>query len=117
MGKPTTHLAIDPEALAQAVATELPEEALSELVETFSALADGTRARILYALTQRPLCVRDLAILVGVSASAVSPPVAADQAKPSRLAPARQPAPARPAWRAARTMLPRSTLALACTRP
>jgi DNA-binding transcriptional ArsR family regulator len=29
-------------------------------------------ARILYALIQRPMCVRDLAILVGVSASGVS---------------------------------------------
>lgn len=36
------------------------------------ALADPTRARILYALTGRPLCVRDLALLVALSESAVS---------------------------------------------
>ncbi len=50
----------------------LPEEAMDALVETFQALADGTRARILFALTRRSLCVRDLAILAGVSESAIS---------------------------------------------
>ncbi len=39
---------------------------------TFAALADPTRAKILYALIRRSLCVRDLAIVVGVSESAVS---------------------------------------------
>jgi len=58
--------------LEAARAAALPEAHLLLLVETFQALADPTRARILYALTQRPMCVRDLAILVGVSASAVS---------------------------------------------
>jgi ArsR family transcriptional regulator, lead/cadmium/zinc/bismuth-responsive transcriptional repressor len=72
VGKPTTHPPIDPEALAEAAAEGLPREAMDALVETFAALADGTRARILFALTRRPLCVRDLAILVGVSESAVS---------------------------------------------
>jgi DNA-binding transcriptional ArsR family regulator len=42
------------------------------VVETFQALADPTRARILYALTRRSVCVRDLAILLGISESAVS---------------------------------------------
>src|SRR5579859_3244346 len=65
-------IAIDVEAVEAARATALPEAHLLLLVETFQALADPTRARILYALTQRPMCVRDLAILVGVSASAVS---------------------------------------------
>ncbi len=64
--------AIDAEAVEVARAAALPEAHLLLLVETFQALADPTRARMLYALTQRPLCVRDLAILVGVSESAVS---------------------------------------------
>src|SRR3989442_439991 len=64
--------AIDGEAVEVARAAALPEAHLLLLVETFQALADPTRARMLYALTQRPLCVRDLAILVGVSESAVS---------------------------------------------
>lgn len=64
--------AIDPEAVAQAQAEAPSEDVLALVVETFKALADTTRARILYALIRGPLCVRDLAILVGVSESAVS---------------------------------------------
>ena len=65
-------MAIDAEAVATAQTEALPEAHLQMIVETFQALADPTRARILYALIQRPMCVRDLAILVGVSASGVS---------------------------------------------
>ena len=64
--------AINPAALAAARAAALPEAHLRMIVATFQALADPTRARILYALTQQPLCVRDLALLVEVSESAVS---------------------------------------------
>jgi DNA-binding transcriptional ArsR family regulator len=63
---------IDAEAVQAAQVAALPEAHLLLIVETFEALADPTRARILYALIQQPLCVRDLAILVGVSESAVS---------------------------------------------
>ncbi len=63
---------IDREAVEAERAAALPEAHLRLLVEAFQALADPTRARLLYALTHRPLCVRDLAILVGVSESAVS---------------------------------------------
>ena len=72
MAKEEVLVAIDAEAVEAARAASLPEAHLLLLVETFQALADPTRARILYALTKRPLCVRDLAILVGVSTSAVS---------------------------------------------
>ena len=65
-------IAIDAEALQAAREEALSEVHLLLLVDTFQALADATRARMLYALTQRRLCVRDLAILVGVSESAVS---------------------------------------------
>src|SRR5258708_2316034 len=65
-------IAIDAEAVEAARADALPEAHLQMIVETFHALADSTRARILYALIQRPMCVRDLAILFGVSASVVS---------------------------------------------
>ncbi|HKV58189.1 MAG TPA: metalloregulator ArsR/SmtB family transcription factor [Ktedonobacteraceae bacterium] len=63
---------IDAEAVQAAQTSALPDEHLLLLVETFQALADLTRARILFALIQQPLCVRDLAILVGVSESGVS---------------------------------------------
>jgi ArsR family transcriptional regulator, lead/cadmium/zinc/bismuth-responsive transcriptional repressor len=65
-------IAIDAEAVQAAREAALSEAHLLLLVDTFQALADATRARMLYALIQRPLCVRDLAILVGVSESAVS---------------------------------------------
>jgi len=68
----TERIPIDPDAVAAARAAAIPDGQLLVIVETFQALADPTRARILYALTQRPLCVRDLAILVGVSESAAS---------------------------------------------
>jgi ArsR family transcriptional regulator, lead/cadmium/zinc/bismuth-responsive transcriptional repressor len=64
--------AIDAEAVEASRVEALPEAHLHMIVEIFQALADPTRARILYALTMRPMCVRDLAILVGVSASGVS---------------------------------------------
>jgi ArsR family transcriptional regulator, lead/cadmium/zinc/bismuth-responsive transcriptional repressor len=63
---------IDPEAVAEVREAAPPEDLLALVVEAFGALADPTRARILYALTRRPLCVRDLAHVVGVSESAVS---------------------------------------------
>jgi DNA-binding transcriptional ArsR family regulator len=67
---PTT--AIDPEAVAAARAVLPPDGQLAIVVEMFGALADPTRARILYALATGELCVRDLALLVGVTESAVS---------------------------------------------
>lgn len=72
MTKEETLVAIDAGAVEAARAEALPEAHLLLVVETFQALADPTRARILYALTRRPLCVRDLAILVGVSELGVS---------------------------------------------
>ena len=50
----------------------LPENMLGEVVDTFKALSDPTRAQILYILTQRELSVNELTEHVPVSASAVS---------------------------------------------
>src|SRR5579859_1736958 len=72
MSKEPTPTSINPEALATARATALSNDHLRLIVETFEALSDLTRARILYALISQPLCVRDLALLTGVSESAVS---------------------------------------------
>ena len=63
---------IDRGAVEAARAEALPEALLQQVVATFEGLADPTRARMLYALSQRSLCVRDLAAVVGVSESAVS---------------------------------------------
>src|ERR1700739_40961 len=44
-----------------------PSERVIEIVtETFQALGDVTRVKILYALQQRTMCVRELAYQVGV---------------------------------------------------
>ena len=72
MPKEMTQNPINPEALATARAAALPDEHLRLMVEAFESLADLTRARILYALIQQPLCVRDLALLTGISESGIS---------------------------------------------
>lgn len=69
---PPALAAIDPEAVADVRATAPSDEQLALVVAAFEALADPTRARMLYGLIRRPLCVRDLAIIAGVSESAVS---------------------------------------------
>jgi ArsR family transcriptional regulator, lead/cadmium/zinc/bismuth-responsive transcriptional repressor len=63
---------LHPEALARARATMRPDETYGDLAETFRALGDASRARILHALLGEELCVCDLAALVGSSESAVS---------------------------------------------
>jgi ArsR family transcriptional regulator len=50
----------------------LGDGAVTALAETFRVLGDGTRVRILDALSRSELCVCDLATLLGVSESAVS---------------------------------------------
>jgi len=67
-----TVTAIHPDAVGLGRAAVPPDDLLTIVVETFGALADPTRARILYALRAGELCVRDLALVVGVSESAVS---------------------------------------------
>lgn len=60
-------------ASVKAARGALPEaEILDLVVRAFRALGDETRAKLLYALLSRPLCVRDLALVARVSESAVS---------------------------------------------
>ena len=49
-----------------------PTEEYLKLGELFKMFADGTRVRILHALEQREMCVCDLAVLLGLTKSAVS---------------------------------------------
>ncbi|MDQ6884776.1 MAG: metalloregulator ArsR/SmtB family transcription factor [Candidatus Dormibacteraeota bacterium] len=64
--------AIDPEAAVDAADAMPDARVLDLVVDAFQVLADRTRAKILYALSRRPLCVRDIAIAVGSSESAIS---------------------------------------------
>ena len=58
---------------ARAAKQELPEEPLVHaLAETFNALSDPTRVRLVAALSHRELCVADLAAILGLTGSAVS---------------------------------------------
>ena len=63
---------IDPDGVASARLAVPADRVLTVVVETFEALADPTRARLLYALRKRALCVRDLAAVAAVSESAIS---------------------------------------------
>lgn len=68
----TTSAAIDEDRVA-AVQRRMPAAAgFRHLAETFSAMGDPTRLRLLFALATEELCVCDLAALLGVSVSAVS---------------------------------------------
>ena len=72
MLKPSKPSPLNPAAIARALKAAPSDELLAVVVATFEALADPTRARILYALVEQPLCVGDLALLAGVSQSAMS---------------------------------------------
>ena len=48
------------------------EETIFRLADTFNALSDPTRAKIILALLSEELCVCDLANLLGLSLSAIS---------------------------------------------
>lgn len=50
----------------------LPVDVLNEVVTTFQALSDPTRAQLIYLLTSREYSVNELSEQVAVSASAVS---------------------------------------------
>ena len=64
--------AIDPKTVKELQVLAPTEEVLSTVVEAFQSLADPTRFKILHALMTHEVCVRDLAILIGVSESAIS---------------------------------------------
>ena len=50
----------------------LDDDAYFELAETFRALADSSRAKIVYSLLHQELCTCDLAAIIGSSESSVS---------------------------------------------
>lgn len=63
---------IDPARVSRLREALIDGEAVTALAETFRALGDPTRVRILDALSHGELCVCDLATLLGLSESAVS---------------------------------------------
>jgi ArsR family transcriptional regulator len=63
---------LQPARVAELRAALIDGDDVTDLAETFRALGDPTRVRILDALSHGELCVCDLAALVGMSESAVS---------------------------------------------
>ena len=64
---------LHPEHVAPLLGRVVGRDRADELAETFALFADGSRARILHALTLTDeLCVCDLALLLGMSQSALS---------------------------------------------
>ncbi|WP_074956843.1 ArsR/SmtB family transcription factor [Alicyclobacillus macrosporangiidus] len=60
------------DAVADCLPNQLDEALVESLSESFKALADPTRIRILHNLSKRELCVCDLAEVLGMTQSAVS---------------------------------------------
>jgi DNA-binding transcriptional ArsR family regulator len=67
-----SYVHLDPNRAASLTARLLSAGSVDALAETFKVLGDGTRVRILDALSRSELCVCDLARLLGLSDSAVS---------------------------------------------
>lgn len=63
---------VDPARVARVRQALIGPEVVHGLAETFRALGDPTRVRMLDALSHGELCVCDLAQLIGLSQSAVS---------------------------------------------
>jgi DNA-binding transcriptional ArsR family regulator len=63
---------VHPDRVQTARLRLLDDAAYVDLAETFRALGDSTRSKIVHALMDQSLCVCDLAQVVGVSEPAVS---------------------------------------------
>ncbi len=63
---------IHEEKVKEARKRALEDEATDNLCQTFKALGDASRLKILWALEHQEMCVCDLAALLGISESAVS---------------------------------------------
>ncbi len=63
---------LDPARVAQAASRLLGPAEADDLAETFEALADPTRVRLVSALAEMELSVGELAELLGMSISAIS---------------------------------------------
>ena len=63
---------MDQEKVEEAKRRLLDDEVYANLAETFAALADSNRAKIIYSLIEQELCVCDIACVIGISESAVS---------------------------------------------
>ena len=66
-------LCVEKEKVSSVKTKMKSENFFHSLAETFKAMSDPTRTKIIYALCQEDsLCVRDIAVIIGTSDSAIS---------------------------------------------
>ena len=63
---------VNKKAIKEARSKMPDDKIILKTADCFKILGDPTRARILYALSQKELCVCDLSVLLGMAQSAVS---------------------------------------------
>lgn len=63
---------VHPEMVREAREKLLSDEEYASFAQTFGALADSNRTKIIFTLVSSELCVCDIAAVVGISESAVS---------------------------------------------
>lgn len=63
---------VHPEMVREAKKKMLNDDEYASFAQTFGALADSNRTKIIYTLVNSELCVCDIAAVVGISDSAVS---------------------------------------------
>lgn len=67
-----TYLNVDEASLKKIQDRMPPEEELQDLADFFKVFADATRLKILYVLLSTEMCVYDIAMVLGMSQSAIS---------------------------------------------
>ncbi len=67
-----TYLNVDEASLKKIEDRMPPEEELQDLADFFKVFADATRLKILYVLLSTEMCVYDIAMVLGMSQSAIS---------------------------------------------
>lgn len=63
---------VDQEKVSETKKQLPPDEMFTILAQTFGALADSNRAKIIYSVLNQEICVCDIAAIIGISESAVS---------------------------------------------
>ena len=72
MKRSSTQHYLDRDRVTRASKVMVAESVFQDLAETFKAIGDPTRTKMLYVLCREELCVGDLAALLGMSQSAIS---------------------------------------------
>ena len=84
------YLAVSAAEAAHIRCKEPSSRSIRDLSDLFSVFADTTRIRIMYALYANELCVGDIAAILNLSQSAISPSAADPERCPARRQPTRR---------------------------